>query len=236
MTKAALLLAPGDIYQTILQGRYVPLGFSAQNVERLNGKLIDKGWTVTSLQNEEATRNRVMEFLQDNLSTVDRMLFYFSGHGDVSSYPGIDEPDGDGDSYLVLYDRSLEFRRSSTAAEQFALMDNDLTTIVRQYLVDNKEFTAVLDCCHGAGMLDTVDDFLDEDYAFRLFSSSTSNALSFADGDTSFFTEALLMASAESRVLMELKKNTERNLHDLYPDQRCVIRFNQTQNNKPIFL
>jgi hypothetical protein len=237
MKKKALLVAPGNVYQTILRGEYTPLGFSGFNIERLNTKLILKKWETLTLPDQQATRKNIDTFFKKTIvDQPDEMLLYFCGHGDFTRDGGTDEAATKGDEFLILYHEDLERRIGRAAALKFGLPDNELTDIIEEHLKKNIQITLVLDCCHAGGMIDNLEVFSSQTLSFDFFASSTEETLSFARSDTSFFTEALLMASNESRRLGELKEKTEKNLKDLRRTQACVIRLNQTRINQPNFL
>ena len=82
MAKMALLVAPGNVYATILSGSYEPLKFSGFNIERINKKLLNKNWEVTIFQDEQSTLGNVEAFFKQSLllGPKDEVLFYYSGH------------------------------------------------------------------------------------------------------------------------------------------------------------
>ncbi|MBT1685572.1 caspase family protein [Fulvivirgaceae bacterium PWU37] len=240
MEKQALLVAPGNVYKTLQRGWYTPLSFSGFNVERMNRKLVDKNWSIQCLQDEKATKENVLQFFdKPALSRSREILFYYCGHGDFSSVDGQGESGSNiPDEFLVLYHQRLEFRAGNIGAafRDFFLTDDELTGIVQDILNREVALTVILDCCHAAGMIDRAEQFIVGDAPMALFASSTEEERSFANSDTSFFTEALLMASGESTQLAGLRQKTQENLRRLLPRQESIILFNRTQNHKLNFI
>jgi hypothetical protein len=198
MRKKALLVAPGNVYQTILRGEYTPLGFSGFNIERLNAKLILKKWETLTLPDQQATRKNVDSFFKKTINDQpDEVLLYFCGHGDFTRDTGTDEAAGAGDEFLILYHEDLERRIGRVAALKFGLPDNELTSIIDEHLKKDIHVTLVLDCCHAGGMVDKLEVFSSQAPSFDFFASSTEETHSFARSDNSFLTEANLIASKE---------------------------------------
>jgi hypothetical protein len=240
MANKALLVAPGDTYATMLQSRYIPLRFSPINIDRLNAKLISKGWEVVSLQNEEATKGNIENFLErtQTLSANEEVLFYFSGHGARSAGAGINENGEPNDEFLVLYDPALQTSDPTQSPEPFSLKDNDITDLVREHLSRGIAFNLILDCCFSGGMIDNIASLLKDESLFTFFAGSTEERPSLFSRirNISFFTEAILTASNCSTTLGQLKDFTEHYLLQLYPPQRCQINFSDNNRGKASFM
>jgi hypothetical protein len=231
MAKRALLVAPGNVYSTILSGYYEPLTFSGFNIERINRKLINKQWTVTTFQDEQATIANVESFFSKSAAN-DEVLFYYSGHGDVFSGP---EADGK-DEVLVLYDKKLENATLRRRLVDFSLTDDRLTEIIQSHIDNHINFNLVLDCCHAGGMVDNMEAKFRSEPRFTIFAGSTERSLAFADMNSSFFTEALLMAANATSKLQDMRQSTVKYLKQLFIEQRSVIQFDPSLNNNDNFI
>jgi len=98
---------------------------------------------ITTVINEEATRNRILqEFasLLKNANAGDNLFFSYSGHGTYTIDKSGEEIDGK-DELLVSVDN-------------YAIFDDELKQILDAYLKPNVKLFALFDNCHSGTILD----------------------------------------------------------------------------------
>lgn len=118
-----------------------------QDVSRMRAMLIeDMGFApdeITTLVNEEATRDNVLAAIRRELigetQAGDRVVFYFSGHGDRHNFGGRGEEDGL-DEFLLLTDLG---RKDALGV----LVDDEINALFSP--ISDRNVMIVVDACHS---------------------------------------------------------------------------------------
>jgi hypothetical protein len=122
------------------------LGLEA--MARLLGDL--GGWSITACTGAHATRPRVLEALAAMVSACgpdDACLFYFFGHGGLVRLTGLR---GELGRRAVFYLATL---RPLGSRERVGVLDVELTDALARLDRACGNVTAIIDCCHAAGMV-----------------------------------------------------------------------------------
>jgi uncharacterized caspase-like protein len=125
-----------------------PLTEAAHDAQKIAQVLSDKGFDVTLLLNEAATKNAVLKLLQtelpSKLSKKTHFLFYFAGHGQTYKTPS-----GVKQGFIVPVDGKLE--SDGDALHTYVSM-SELKEVFTSYL-PSKHNSIIFDSCFSGLML-----------------------------------------------------------------------------------
>ncbi|SNS93078.1 Caspase domain-containing protein [Ekhidna lutea] len=240
--KRALLSGLGESYNEILGRNYRSFQFLEKNIAKLSWHLGKKRWRTTYLLEKESTKDNILDGIKKIInasSAGDRILFYFSGHGDKSIYS--QNEDDSGDEYLITYHEDLRYRSTVNSRQlqtKYFLLDNDFTHVIDS--IDDKILVIIiLDCCKSGGMLDSIEQYGRINSKFKnviFFSSSIEEQDSYATEDYSLFTMSLLNASLESDTIGELAEKTKAYLKDEFVGQKSLILYDKKYESRSSFI
>ena len=126
------------------------------------------GFKVTTLQNEQATKQAIIQSLSHLAKQVhpdDYVCIHFSCHGQQMEDDNKDEPDGL-DEALIPYDAFLAYQKGIYEGNNH-LRDDDLEehlTTIRKKLGEKGTLLVTLDACHS-GTADRDEEYVEDDDA-----------------------------------------------------------------------
>jgi len=115
------------------------LKYAVKDARAIETFLRSQGFEVKSLYNQQATREKIVGYLENELAQImgksDRFVFFFAGHGHTEIFSG-----GNERGYVVPFDGK---DRSSTYLAMSTIRDiSDILSAARHQLF-------IMDCCYG---------------------------------------------------------------------------------------